>query len=208
MKTMRMAFAAAVVAGTWMATTASEAAGQLTIGARLGWNLSTLSGLEDLEVSRETAAVGGLYVNLGGTVSVQPELLFSKRSAALRSDRLVGSFEQNFIEVPLLAVWRGSSGLVQPAIYGGASASFETDCDTDFTRLPDGPQGCDGLFGADTDSPQYAGILGGSVHLWLGPVSLGVDARYNHGVTDLTGNSDASWRYWSVAFEGSVGLGR
>ncbi len=205
MRTVGTAVGVALVLGM-VGPEAAE--GQIHVGARLGWNLSTLSGLDDLEVSRETAAVGGVFVNIGGTVSVQPELLFSKRSAALRSDRQVGSFEQNFIEVPLLAVWRPLSGPLQPALYGGGSASFETDCDTDFTRLPDGPDGCDGFFGADTDTPQYAGIVGGSLHLLLGPLALGVDARYNHGVTDLASDSDASWRYWSVAFEGSIGFGR
>lgn len=187
----------------------APAEAQFTVGARLGWNLSDLRDLDDIDVNRESAGAGGIYVNVGGTVSFQPELLLSKREVSLidvggSAPDFEVPFRQNFIEVPLLVVLRPADLPIQPSVYGGASVSFETDCDTAYGDVPD----CDGFFGSETDDRLWAGIVGAALHLDLGPVILGVDARYNHGLTELAPATDAKWSYWTVGLEAGFGIGR
>ncbi len=193
---------------TLLAGVASPTAAQVTVGARLGTNLADLRSVEDVETNRESATLGGVWANFGGTVSVQPELLFSKRKASFTEGGLTLPFTQNFIEIPALLMYRLGTGVVQPSVYGGASVSFETDCDTDFSALPAGPGGCSDFFGADTESRLWAGIVGAALHLQVGPVIVGLDARYNHGFTALAPDSDVKWSYYSVGVEAGIGLGR
>ncbi len=183
------------------------AASQVTLGARLGWNLSELSNVEDVEVNRESATVAGIFLNMGGAVSIQPELLISKRAVGLVdvvNSSIETPFRQDFVEVPLLVVFRPAGLPVQPSFYGGASLSFETDCETEFDAFPD----CEGFLGAETESNLWAAVVGGALHLNLGPVVVGVDARYNHGLTDISPIGDARWTYWTVGIEAGIGLGR
>lgn len=186
----------------------AAAASQVTLGARLGWNFSELSDVDDAEVNRESATAAGVYLNLGGAVSFQPELLISKRSVGLVNvvdgPASEAPFRQDFVEVPLLVMFRPEGLPVQPSFYGGASVSFETDCETEFDDVPD----CEGFLGAETDSQLWAGIVGAGLHVNLGPVVLGLDARYNHGLTEIAPVVDAKWTYWTVGIEAGIGLGR
>lgn len=199
---------AALLAAAAMIAAPAPTQGQVTVGARLGWNLSDLRDLDEIEVNRESATAGGLYANIGGAVSFQPELLLSKREVSLidlgDAPESEVPFRQNFIEVPLLIVFRPTDAALQPSVYGGASVSFETDCETSYGDVPD----CDGFFGAETDSRLWAGIVGAALHLDVGPVVLGVDARYNHGLTELAPATDAKWSYWTVGLEAGLGIGR
>lgn len=198
----------ALLAAAALAAAPAPAAGQITVGARLGWNLSDLRDLDDIDVNRESATAGGIYLNVGDAVSFQPELLFSKREVSLidvgGGADLSVPFRQNFIEVPLLVVFRPVDAPIQPSVYGGASVSFETDCETSYGDVPD----CDGFFGAETDSRLWAGVVGAGLHLDLGPLVLGVDARYNHGLTELAPATEAKWSYWTVGIEAGIGVGR
>lgn len=183
------------------------AAAQMTMGARLGWNLGKISNAGDIEVNRESASVAGVYLNLGGALSVQPELLYSKRAVGLTGGAGGSAevpFRQNFVEIPLLVVYRPLDLPIQPSFYGGASVSFETSCKTDFDAFPD----CDGFLGAETESRLWAGVVGTALHLALGPLVVGVDARYNRGLTDIAPAGDARWSYWTVGLEAGLGLGR
>lgn len=198
-----MALGAAVIA----AAVPTSAASQITVGARLGWNISEFDDLDDTEVNRETASVAGVFLNVGGAVSFQPEVLLSKRSVSLIN--VIGgsgesAFRQDFVEVPLLVKFSPEGLPVQPSVYGGASLSFETDCETEFGDVPD----CEGFLGAETDSQLWAGIVGAALHLDVGPVVLGVDARYNHGLTEIAPVVDAKWTYWTVGIEAGIALGR
>lgn len=198
----------ALLAAAVLAAAPAPAVGQITVGARLGWNLSDLRDLDDIDVNRESATAGGIYLNVGDAVSFQPELLFSKREVSLidvgGGTDLSVPFRQNFIEVPLLVVFRPVDAPIQPSVYGGASVSFETDCETSYGDVPD----CDGFFGAETDSRLWAGVVGAGLHLDLGPLVLGVDARYNHGLTELAPATEAKWSYWTVGIEAGIGVGR
>lgn len=200
-----MAVGAALVALTLPASAAS----QVTLGARLGWNLSELSDFDDVEVDRESATAAGVFLNVGGAVSFQPEVLVSKRSVGLinvveGSPNQVVPFRQDFVEVPFLVMFRPEGLPVQPSVYGGASVSFETECETEFDDFPD----CEGFLGAETDSRLWAGIVGAALHLDVGPLVVGVDARYNHGLTEIAPIVDAKWTYWTVGLEAGIGLGR
>jgi hypothetical protein len=186
---------------------ASPAAGQVEFGARLGWNLSSFGDVRGVEVERETATVGGVWASFGRSLALRPEVLFSKREASLVDGSGRVPLSQNFVEVPLLAVLRSGAGVLRPSLYGGMSVSFETDCDTDFASAPDAPDGCEGFFGARTDSPLWGGVAGGALHIGLGPARIGVDARYNHGFTEIAPGTDAHWRYWSVGIDAGIALG-
>lgn len=197
------------LAAAALAVVPAPTQGQVTVGARLGWNLSTLDNVDDVDVNRESATAGGVYLNVGDVVSFQPELLLSKREVSLIEVGGVSTdvsvpLRQNFIEVPLLVVFRPADLPLQPSLYGGGSVSFETDCETSYGDVPD----CEGLFGAQTDDRLWAGVVGVAVHLNLGPVILGFDARYNHGLTELAPATDAKWTYWTVGLEAGIGIGR
>ncbi len=194
----------------------TQAHGQITIGLKGGANFSDLSNVaDDIETARETSFVGGAYAlfGFGGKFGIQPELLYSARASTLRDGAESSKFSTNYIEVPLLLNYRILTGLIEPQLYAGGSASFETKCELSGVTGSVGTATCDEVIADDAvTSTLWAGIVGAAVDLDLGIFEFGIDARYNYGFTNLLPDEpdvdDAKWRYWSIMGQVGIAIGR
>ena len=187
---------------------------QITIGLKGGANFSDLSNVaDDWETASETSFVGGAYalIGFGGKFGIQPELLYSQRSSSLSFSGESGKLTTTYFEVPLLLNYRLLTGLIEPQIYAGGSASFETECKIDPSdSTPE--DGCDVIADWETKSTLWACNVGAAVDLDLGIIEFGVDARYNYGYTDIvpsgTDSPEGRWRYWSIMGQVGIAIGR
>jgi hypothetical protein len=110
-------------------------------GVKVGVAMATLR--EDFDLNTEidgfkgsrTFAYGfSLGMPLGGSMSLQPELLFQNRRSELDLTSLSnelgmeveGFIEARYIEVPLLLKWQGGSGSSIPMLFAGPSIAFRT----------------------------------------------------------------------------------
>ena len=186
----------------------SNGTAQLTLGLKGGVNFTDLADLEsELSSSSKNDFVGGVYLNIGDRWSFQPELLYSRRGVDLQEGgTTLGAFKQQFVEVPVLVHFRLLRGLLEPALYAGASVAFETDCQIE--EVGGESDTCETLLGADTSSPLWAGIAGVSADLDVTVLVLGLDARYNYGFSTVADESDAKWRYFSLMAQVAIALGR
>ena len=148
----------------------------------------TESRVNDVENSSlRSAFVGGAYI--GGHLKVlalQAEVLYAQR----KFDTFTGTtFQQDFVEIPLLLGLRLMGDPFYPMVYGGASAAFELKCSAE--GLAD--QTCEEL-GVVPTSPQWNFLVGVGVDVYVGPVILTLDGRFNLGINALQENTDRKWR--------------
>ncbi len=188
----------------------SPASAQMRLGVKGGLNFADIADLdEDVSASSESDFVGGAFVMFGvsSRLRFQVEALYSKRSAALVSENTKGTLTQDFFEVPLILGVALMKGIINPRLYGGASASFESGCNVTIDEGLEASGDCKSLFGADSENTQWAAIAGLSLDVHLTVVSLLADVRYNYGLSSIVQDADATWRYWSVMVGASIGIG-
>lgn len=187
--------------------------GQITIGLKGGANFADLSEVQSgVDKSSETKFVGGVFAQFGfsGGWAIQPEVLYSQRASTLTDGGEAAEFGQKFIEIPVLLNYRIGTGIVEPQVFAGVSASFETSCDVSVEGIGSGT--CDEVIEESaTNSTLWAGIVGAALDFDIGMVGLGVEARYNYGFTKLLpdepGFEDTRWQYFSVMARVGIGLG-
>jgi len=184
-------------------------AGAATIGLKGGLNFANMTikttSTDIPEFKNQTGLVGGIYVNFKlGPVSIQPELLYSRRglSYAEYSDETVdvtGRMLTDYVELPVLVKYSFLSGPAKPFICAGPSVAM----------LLKGQQGysVNYLTGDEPDYSSYydvtdyfkktaiAGVFGAGVDIKLPKVVLTLEGRYNLGLSnvaepDLTGDTD------------------
>jgi hypothetical protein len=158
----------------------------INAGIKAGLTESRVNDVEN--ASLRSAFVGGAYV--GGflkVVALQAEVLYAQR----KFSEITGTvFQQDFVEIPLLLGLRLRGDPFFPMFYAGASAAFELKCSAE--GLVD--QTCEDL-GVVPTSPQWNFLLGVGVDVYVGPVILTVDGRFNLGLSALQeGNPDRKWR--------------
>lgn len=195
-RTLALALAALALPAT--------ARAQFEAGVKLGANMAKLSNLESaISAGTKTDWAGGGYFSIGNRLTVQTEILYSRRSTQLTTTGGSGQVKQNFVEIPVLVGFQVlPEGIIRPQIYAGPSVSFETAC-----KIANGSGvftvttgECTSLFGStDTKSTLFAGVAGAAVKVFLGGIVLTADARYNYGLSKvLDAGSDAKWRYFTV----------
>jgi hypothetical protein len=213
MRTMRFGITTVLMAGALLLIPALSSA-QISLGAKIGANFGDVDGVTDLEVSKESDIVGGIYAQFGfgGRWGLQPELLYSARSAGLTSaeDDMSATIQQAFIEIPLLLNVRLMDGVFEPQLYAGPSYSMESSCE--FDDVTGGTVKCSEN-DLDTNSSLWAGVAGIALDVDVGPLVLGLDGRYNYGFTDIdseteSGEDKATWRYFSLMLQGAIAIGR
>ena len=135
------------------------------IGAVVRLGLGPVLGLESgVHHSRKGARIGP-FVTAPGFPG--PDVPFN------------GVLKLSQLEVPLVATASLPIGspLFEPRLYAGGRIAFETACELDLRPCAErGPQ----------TAATTAGLLvGGGVDVELGPGSVTLDARYDHGLTDV-----------------------
>jgi hypothetical protein len=102
---------------------------------------------------------------------------------------------QDFVEIPAMLGTRLAGGLVQPKLYLGATAAFESKCSVESVTMIPGVGDCASL---DTESAIWSATFGGGLDLALGFIMLTTDVRYNLGLTAIGGGTDSKWNTWML----------
>ena len=174
----------------------------ITVGVKGGLNVADVStdvaDIQELDLSSKTGFVGGAYANfgLGGVFAIQPEVLYSQKGfkGGESGSPLEASFKTNYFEIPVLLKAQFPMTMLRPAVYAGPVVSFETSCKLGFT-------GGDTSLDFDCDSPEadagdrkktdFGAVFGANLDLFVGPLVLTVDGRYQLGLTNLNDDPDA-----------------
>jgi hypothetical protein len=171
---------------------------QTTIGVKGGINVANVStddpDFEDLNESK-TGFVGGAYANfgLGGVFAIQPELLYSQKGFKWKEFDVEPQFKVNYFEIPVLLKAQFPMEMIRPAVYAGPVVSFETSCKLGFAQDEISADfDCDSTEAgaADRKTTEFGAVFGANLDLFVGPVVLTVDGRYQLGLTDLNDNPD------------------
>ena len=174
----------------------------ITIGVKGGLNVADVStdipDIEDIKSSK-TGFVGGAYANfgLGGVFAIQPEVLYSEKGFKGEDEALPGfeaQFKVKYFEIPLLLKAQFPMANIRPAVYAGPVVSFETSCKLGLTEgdiSADFDCDSDEADVGDRKKTDFGGVLGANLDLFVGPVVLTLDGRYQVGFTNLNDDPDA-----------------
>jgi hypothetical protein len=197
-------FAVAVVLCLGFAGIGDAQAQGLTIGAQAGYNYAQLS-----EVPTTIDEVGdkGGFV-LGAFLDIQfHEYLFLgvegnyvEYKNELTQGVDTGILKQAYIQVPAYLGARLMTGIIQPIVYAGGTANFETRCQIDpetGTAVDCSPSD------VDTKKVTFNAVFGGGINIALPMIVLSADLRYNLGISKAAEDEDSKWNSWM----GLVGVG-
>lgn len=185
-KLLRMTATAALLAAALTASASAQ-----TIGLTAGATFNTISGddLDDIVESR-TGFVGGVYLNLplgGGALSLEPALLYTMKGADFPD--VDTELNADYIQIPVLLRYGFGAGGVKPVLFAGPAANIQVSCDLTGTFEGD----CEDEL-SNPESLQWDGIVGAGI----GFGKLGVDVRYEFGLTDAFEDIDGKNATWSI----------
>jgi outer membrane protein W len=111
-----------------------------------------------------------------------------------------GDIKQAFIQVPAVLGARLLTGMIQPVVYAGATANFETTCEIDPGTGTAEDCSVDTV---DTKNVTWNAVFGGGVNISLAMIVLNADLRYNLGLSKAAEDEDTKWNSWMAL----VGIG-
>jgi len=190
-----------------------------TIGLKGGLNVSTLSVEDpanpDLEFDDETDFLAGAFIQCGrGWFALQGEVDYSRNGAKAQGTDPAVTLNLDYLRVPVLLMGRLPSGKspVRPMLYAGPQVAIETRCRV--TGEEGGESQSVACDSAELDDPlqtnnvEFGLVFGGGVEIPSGRFTMQLEARYNLGLTNINGGTDAAQvsvknRGWTFA----LGLG-
>jgi hypothetical protein len=163
------ALALIMVAGT-------VSAQNVNIGIKGGLNMYTINGTNDAGYDTKTSFHIGLlgHIHMASQFALQPEIVFSSQGAKYGNDL---SFDLNYVNIPLLFQYMFDNGF---RLHAGPQLGLLVSAKADGVDVKDNMKGTD------------LGLTVGASYVHP-PSGFGVDARYNHGLTNIsnTNNVDA-----------------
>lgn len=204
----RATFATAVILCLGFAGISEAQAQGITLGAQGGYNYAQLS---DVPTGIDEVGDKGGFV-VGAFLDIQfHEMLFlgiegnyvEFKNEATEAGG-TGVIKQAVIQAPAVLGVRLLKGIVQPVVYAGGAANFETTCEID----PEGFEATDcSAEGIDTKSVTWTAVFGGGVNIALPMIVLSADLRYNLGLTEAADNADSKWNSWMALVGVGIRLG-
>ncbi len=180
----------------------------ITFGLKGGLNFANVKagGTDMPDFKNVNGLTGGIFFSLGlGPISIQPEVLYSRRGVAMTftegETTFDGKIMLDYVEVPVLLKLRViQAGPVKPFVFGGPAYSYLIKARQKLTV------GGDSETMDSTDSfkrSEIAAVFGAGIDLNLVAVKLTVDARYHLGLTNIAineegGTSEAKNKGFSV----------
>jgi hypothetical protein len=164
---------------------------KVQFGVKAGVNLTDIrDDLAPNNTNRETGFHAGLlaHIHVSRHFAVQPELLFSSQGAKYTLPTYNGETKNTYIALPVMLQYMIKGLRIQtgPQLGYLLSSKFE----------PNGG-------GAETDLKSISNNLNLEWAVgagYLTPVGLGIDARYNFGISNMyeTGRAEARSRVWQI----------
>jgi hypothetical protein len=183
---------------------------QTTLGVKGGINISDVDadveGLPDV-IDSKTGFVGGAFATfgLGSLFAVQPELLYSQKGFEASEGELSAQLGTNYFEIPVLLKAQFNLAMLRPAVYAGPVVSFETGCTVSVLGVS---VDCDDDEGfVDRKTSDWGAVFGANVDLFVGPVMLLLDARYQLGLTNLADVPDSTDEVKNRVWQIMAGVG-
>ncbi|UCF20048.1 MAG: PorT family protein [Gemmatimonadota bacterium] len=195
----------AVVFGLALAGVSDAQAQGITLGAQGGYNYAQLADVptDFGEISDKGSFVVGAFLDIQFHnllfLGVEGNYLENKFEATDGS----GTWKQNYVQIPAYLGVRLLKGMLQPVLYAGAAANFETTCTVSEGDLS---VDCSDL-DLSTNSAIWNAVFGGGVDVALGAIRLNGDIRYNLGLTKVEETEDAKWNNWMFLVGVGFGLG-
>ena len=199
------------------------AAQNVAVGAK-GGMASANQNLEVEENDAVSGGSGGLFVTIpiGRYFAIQPEVLLLGKGTEIEDEVLMETveYEQSFLEVPLLLKvgFPVEGHSVRPFLYVGPSIGFELSCEgeveqvgmADMDETNDTDPSCgDASLGPSalpTKSTEVSLLIGAGFDFDVGPIFVGLEGRYTHGLTDISNAAGASVKNQVLAAMLSVGI--
>ncbi len=171
-KLLLFAFAASVT---------TIAGAQIQFGAKAGLNLANLSispKSSDYSLNMKPDFNAGVLVSipLFSKFSLQPEIMYSAQGSKLKSTDESGTYNMNYINVPVLFKYKDASGFfaeIGPQL--GILTSAKAKSGSESQDLKD-----------ELKSTDFSGVVGIG---YLSRLNLGIDARYNLGLSNIVKES-------------------
>ncbi len=200
----RAMFAVTVVLCLGFAGIGDAQAQGLTLGAQGGYNYAQLSDVPtDLdEVGDKGSFVIGAFLDIQfhETLFLGVEGNYVEYKSELTAAGETGDLKQAFIQVPAVLGARLLTGMIQPVVYAGATANFETTCTIDPGTGTAEDCSVDTV---DTKNVTWNAVFGGGVNISLAMIVLNADLRYNLGLSKAAEGEDTKWNSWMAL----VGIG-
>jgi hypothetical protein len=197
-------FAVTVVLCLGFAGIGDAQAQGLTLGAQGGYNYAQLSDVPtDLdEVGDKGSFVIGAFLDIQfhETLFLGVEGNYVEYKSELTAAGETGDLKQAFIQVPAVLGARLLTGMIQPVVYAGATANFETTCTIDPGTGTAEDCSVDTV---DTKNVTWNAVFGGGVNISLAMIVLNADLRYNLGLSKAAEGEDTKWNSWMAL----VGIG-
>jgi len=191
----------------------------IKLGVKGGVNFADVGGDDVSDTKNKTGFIAGGFAEfmIGNMFAVQPEVLYSQKGFKIDDPDVDGKLKLDYFEVPVLlkinVPIEGSK--VHPSFYAGPAVSIKSSC-----KLQGEESGVS--FDIDCDSPlivdfigeelpikstDFGIVFGGGISFDVGGAEVGVDVRYNLGLTkvvDTDPQIDAKNRVISIM--GTVGF--
>ena len=164
-----------LVAAAWLLCTGWLYAQDTQFGIKAGVNASSvdITNGDDYN-SKAGLHVGGLaHIHITRHFALQPELVFSMQGGEDGSEKL----KLNYINVPLLAQYMTRDGF---RLQTGPQIGFLTSAESEVGDLEIDAKD-------DVKSVDFSWTFGAG---YLFPSGFGIDARYNHGISNISDDSD------------------
>jgi hypothetical protein len=178
----------------------------IEFGFKGGVNMATYSGddVDDAE-SRLGIIVGGsLAFHVSPMFSIQPELLYAMKGAEFSDPDFSATFKHDYLEIPVLArlmIPTGPGSSFRPSLFAGPALGIELSCDLEGEDEGVTVSASCSDFGIDTKTTDFGLVFGGELGLDRGGMRIGLEARYNLGLTsilDVDGAGDIKNRAISI----------
>ena len=155
---------------------------QIKFGVKAGLNLANLTGDDVGDVKMNTNFYGGALVQVpvGKMFAVQPELIYSGQGAKSNIDGTDVKYNLGYLNVPVLFKYVHSSGFFAAT---GPQIGFLLS-----GKASDGSDHVDIKSSFKSTDFSWAFGLG----YMIKPVNLGIEARFNQGLSNIAANSGVS----------------
>lgn len=182
----------AMIAFVWVAV--AQAQTEITIGPKLGWNITNISNISDSKNKMSLSVGGFAEFKFNDYVALQPELLYSRQGYRMKDGDVKTKVRVNYLNIPILAklyVLEGLSVDLGPQLGFALNAKSKTKHDgTTVKHKITNFNTCDVSFAVGV-SYEYEEFM--------------VSARYNIGLTNVIDKDVAGGNNKNHVFQLSVG---
>lgn len=182
----------AMIAFVWVGVVQAQT--EITIGPKLGWNITNISNMSDSKNKMSFSVGGFAEFKFNDYLALQPELLYSRQGFRLKDDGVQSHIRVNYLNIPILAklyVLEGLSVDLGPQLGFALNGKSKTKHDgTTVKHKITNINTCDISFAVGL-SYEYEEFM--------------VSARYNIGLTNVIDKDDAGGNNKNHVFQLSVG---